>query len=149
MVLLAYIFVCSLSLLEIANCYTYEVNYTSLDTLYYDSVDRDGTHAFIFTSQPGTLRLTAELLDTPDNTPLFVSIQYLDVFQSASLPTLYQSYSQAEYMNRTTRVLCVDTAGAPIRVLFESNSLTPVSYSFSLSRVISNRLNCISEESRL
>ena len=141
MVLLAYIFVCSLSLLEIANCYTYEVNYTSLDTLYYDSVDRDGTHAFIFTSQPGTLRLTAELLDTPDNTPLFVSIQYLDVFQSASLPTLYQSYSQAEYMNRTTRVLCVDTAGAPIRVLFESNSLTPVSYSFSLSRVISNRLH--------
>ena len=37
-------------------------------------------------------------------------------------------------------MLCVDAAGVLIRVLFESNSLTPVSYSFSLRRVLSNRL---------
>ena len=127
------------ALLRIANGYTYEVNYTSLDTKYHDSVVINETHTFIFTSKPGTLRMTASLVYSANN-PLFVYIQYLDVMQSLALPIIYESYSHTYVVNRTARTICLDKAGVPIRVWFESSSLTPVSYSFSLATAPSNIL---------
>ena len=127
------------AILRIANCYTYEVNYTSLDTTYYDSVGRNVTHTFIFTSKPGTLRLTASLVYSPTN-PLFIYIQYGDVMQSVTLPIRYESYSNTYTVNSTARTICLDKAGVPVRVWFESNSIAPVSYSFSLATAPSNTL---------
>ena len=131
------LFACTL--LTIANGYTYEVNYTSLDTTYHDRVGRNETHTFVFVSKPGTLRMTASLVNTATN-PLFIYIQYRDIVQSLTLPIRYESYSLISLVNRTARTICLDKAGVSIRVWFESNSIAPVSYSFSLATAPSNIL---------
>ena len=132
----------ALSILQMANGYTYLVNYTSLNTPYRDTVVRNETHTFIFTSTDGTHRMFTNLsYTTTQQHPLFCYIQYEDTLQTSELPfSHYQSYSVTFPRNSAARTLCLQKPGILIRLWFETFSDTPISYSFSLINIPTNVL---------